>query len=55
MKQALDEFMRSKVQMARYADKFDNNWQLICFLWELNNTDMKIPDDATIPDYRELQ
>ena len=55
MRKALDKFMRSRVNSPKYSDKFDNNWQLVCFLWELNNSNMEIPDDATMPDYKELK
>ena len=50
----LDEFLRSKVTIARYADKFVNNWELICFLWDINNSDKMIPEDTEMPDYRQL-
>lgn len=55
MIKALDTFMRSKVQIERYADKFDNNWQLTCFLWELNNSDTDIPTDVAMPDYQKIR
>ena len=50
----LDEFMRSKVTLKKYKDKFDNNWELVCFLWDMNNSDVMIPDDAEQPNYLEL-
>ena len=51
---ALDQFMRSKVILKKYADKFDNNWELVCFLWDMNNSDVTISDDAVQPDYTQL-
>lgn len=50
----LDKFMKSKVSIARYADNFENNWKLICFLWDINNSGVQIPEDATMPDYIKL-
>ena len=50
----LVNFMSDNVSIKKYADKFDNNWQLVCFLWDLNNSDFEIPDDATMPDYNNL-
>ena len=51
----LADFMNDRVSIGKYADKFDNNWQLVCFLWELNNSDAEIPEDATMPNYRDLR
>ena len=48
-------FMNSKIDNEKYADKFDNNWQLVCFLWEMNNSNAEIPADAKMPDYRQLR
>lgn len=50
----LQKFMTDKVSISRYADKFDNNWQLICFLWDINNSDVTIPEDIEQPDYTKL-
>ena len=50
----LDRFMRSKVTLKKYKDKFDNNWELVCFLWDMNNSDVMIPDDIEQPNYLEL-
>lgn len=51
----LDRFMRSNVIISKYKDKFKNNWELACFLWDMNNSDIVISDDATMPDYRLLE
>ena len=50
----LSHFMNSSVSNKRYADKFDNNWQLVCFLWDINNSAFEIPEGAEMPDYRQL-
>ena len=51
----LYDFMNSKVALTKYKDKFDNNWELVCFLWDMNNSNMFIPEGAKMPDYRELK
>ena len=50
-KQQLQEFMQSKVQLSKYADKFTNNWELVCFLWDMNNSSTTISDDVSMPNY----
>lgn len=32
LKRMLNEFMKQEVSIARYKDKFINNWELVCFL-----------------------
>ena len=51
----LYHFMNDSVSIKRYADKFENNWELVCFLWDLNNSNYEISEDATMPDYRNLK
>lgn len=34
---------------------FDNNWKYIVALWNDNNSDVIIPDDAAMPDYSLLR
>ena len=51
----LAKFMESKVTIAKYKDKFENNWELTCFLWDMNNSDVMISDDIEMPDYNKLQ
>ena len=51
----LHDFMNSKVALKKYKDKFDNNWELVCFLWDMNNSTICIPEDAKMPDYRKLR
>jgi hypothetical protein len=53
-KKSLDQFMKSAVQISKYADKFSNNWQLVCFLWDLNNSNVEISKKAKQPDYTKL-
>ena len=53
-RKALQAFMEALVGNKKYVDKFRNNWELVCFLWELNNSDAIISDDATMPDYTKL-
>lgn len=51
----LYEFMNSKVSLQKYKDKFDHNWELVCFLWDMNNSDVTIPEGLEMPDYRKLR
>lgn len=51
----LVEFMESQPSLTKYAGKFATNWELICFLWDMNNSAVNISDDATMPDYRQLK
>ena len=53
-KRELQEFMSSPVTLSRYADKFTNNWELACFLWDINNSDVEIGLDVEQPDYTLL-
>lgn len=50
----LVKFLNSKVTIARYSDKFINNWELICFLWDMNNSNRLIDDATEMPDYKML-
>ena len=54
-KEALQQFMESKPSISRYSSKFENNWEVICFIWDYNNSNTSISDDAEMPDYTELQ
>lgn len=51
----LVRFMQSKPSIAKYATKFDNNWELVCFLWDINNSNVNIADNAVMPDYSKLK
>lgn len=53
-KRALQKFMESKVSLNRYKDKFSNNWELICFMWDINNSDIQIDDIIQQPNYINL-
>lgn len=50
----LQKFMKSKVSLDRYKDKFSNNWELICFMWDINNSDIQIDDNTQQPNYINL-
>ena len=50
----LQKFMESPVSLSRYASKFDNNWELTCFLWDMNNSDVQIDPEIEQPDYSLL-
>lgn len=53
-RKALQKFMKSKVSLDRYKDKFSNNWELICFMWDINNSDIQIDDNTQQPNYTNL-
>ena len=53
-KTALQKFMESKVSLTKYKDKFSNNWELICFMWDINNSDIQIDDSTQQPNYVDL-
>lgn len=54
LKADLQKFMESDVTISKYKGKFYNNWELVCFLWDMNNSDVMIKDDTIQPDYRSL-
>ena len=47
----LYKFLKSDVTLSKYRGKFKNNYELICFLWDLNNSDVQIPENIDMPDY----
>lgn len=51
----LMKFMKSSVQISKYKNKFNNNWELICFLWDINNSNRQISEGAEMPDYTMLK
>ena len=53
-KKSLQQFMIAPVTVSRYADKFRNNWELTCFLWDMNNSNVEINPDTEQPDYTKL-
>ena len=53
-RRSLNKFMSSPVTISKYANKFNNNWELVCFLWDLNNSNVSISEDAEQPDYTLL-
>lgn len=50
----LQKFMTSTVKDAKYGKGFKNNWELTCFLWNINNSKIIINNDVEQPDYTEL-
>lgn len=55
MRKKLQKFLASKVSHSKYGNLFSNNWELVCFLWDLNNSDVEIADDIEMPNYRLLR
>ena len=53
-KKVFQIFMESPVTIPKYESKFNNNWELACCMWDINNTDVLIPDDAVMPNYGNL-
>lgn len=51
----LDKFLRQKPTNSKYKNKFQNNWYVIKFLWNLGNSNMKIADSCTIKDYTTIK
>ena len=47
--------MSAPVAIERYKNKFTNNWELICFLWDINNSDKQISGNTPMPDYTKLK
>ena len=41
MKKSLQNFMESPVNINKHKDKFSNNCELVCFLWDINNSSKK--------------
>lgn len=54
LKKALQNFMVSRITNLKYSDRFENNWELVCFLWDMNNERNPVPEDISQPDYSEL-
>lgn len=55
-KKALDDFMHQPCKNRRYQDKLANmtNWDLVCLLWDINNSDVEIDEGIQQPDYNLL-
>ena len=51
----LQQFMTSSVTNSRYKSKFENNWELACFLWDINNSNEEIDEFVKQPDYTKLK
>ena len=50
----LTRFLKSPVALSQYAEKFSSNFELIIFLWNINNSDVIVDPEAKIPDYYQL-
>lgn len=50
MKKSLINFMTSPSKNKR----FDNNWQLLLAMWNLNNSGIEVDESQVMPDYNEL-
>jgi uncharacterized protein with HEPN domain len=53
-KRQLSDFMNRSVSIHRYSGSFKNNWDLICFLWDINNSNISVSDTTELPDYNQL-
>lgn len=51
----LQEFMESPVLLKKYKHMVATNWDLICLLWDLNNSHVTISEDAIMPNYLMLR
>lgn len=49
----LVKFLNDPVRFSKYIGLFKNNWELICFLWDINNSNVTC-DDFEFPDYYKL-
>lgn len=52
-KKNLQKFLSSPVTLSRYKGKFENNFELLRFLWDINNSNVQ-SDDWDLPDYTTL-
>lgn len=52
-KKNLQKFLSSPVILSRYKGKFENNFELLCFLWDINNSNVQ-SGDWDLPDYTTL-
>lgn len=51
---SLIRFLKSPVALSQYAEKFSSNFELIIFLWNINNSDVIVDPETKIPDYYQL-
>lgn len=51
---SLIRFLKSSVSLSQYSEKFSNNFELIIFLWNINNSDVIVDPETKIPDYYQL-
>lgn len=50
-KKALINFLKSSPLKFGY---FDTNWNIVIYMWNMNNSEVEIPKDMPMPDYRLL-
>lgn len=51
---SLIRFLKSPVSLSQYTKKFSNNFELIIFLWNINNSDVIVDPETKIPYYYQL-
>lgn len=51
---SLIRFLKSPVSLSQYREKFSSNFELIIFLWNINNSDVIVNPEMRIPDYYQL-
>ncbi len=51
----LNEFLHSIPTNQKYKNKFENNWCVIKFLWNLGNSKTKISDSVEVPNYTDIK
>lgn len=51
---SLIRFLNSPVSLSQYSEKFSNNFELIIFLLNINNSDVIVDPETKIPDYYQL-
>ena len=55
MKKELMRFFRAKTNIGRVRVIDLTNWDLACIDWNKNNSDVMLPDDMKMPNYKLLQ
>ena len=52
----LQDFMNQCPKKKMYDENGNqlNNWQVICFMWDINNSDVEIKENTSQPDYTKL-
>lgn len=50
----LIQFLNSSISLDQYNDKFNDNYELIVFMWNINNSAMLVDSNTRMPDYSKL-